>query len=95
MEKMIIALDYDGTYTADPDLWLAFIHKARNRGHQVMIVTMRHEHENEAVERQLADKVDRIIYTGRKGKSRYMRFLGIAVDIWIDDQPGWIFEDLA
>lgn len=93
---MLIALDFDKTYTEDPGLWLSFIDLARERGHQVMIVTMRYEeHEKEAVERQLKGKVDRIIYTGRKGKMRHMLFLSLKPDIWIDDEPKWIFEDSA
>ncbi len=31
--RMLIALDYDGTYTADPGLWHPFIAASRARGH--------------------------------------------------------------
>ena len=43
---MRIALDYDGTYTADPDLWDKFINSCRDKH-----------------------------------------------DVWIDDNPEWIFQD--
>lgn len=92
---MLIALDFDKCFSEDPDLWLGFIGYARARRHQVMIVTQRYEHENEQVERQLKGKVDKIVYTGRKGKMRHMLFLGLKPDIWIDDEPKWIFEDSA
>lgn len=92
---MLIALDYDGTYTEDPDLWLAFITDARSRGHLVMCVTMRYSHEGEAVERQLTGRVDRIVYTGRKAKLRHMQFLGLTPNIWIDDAPHWVLKDAA
>jgi hypothetical protein len=92
---MLIALDYDGTYTADPDLWLLFITQAKQRGHQVMVVTMRNEFEKESVLRDLQGKVDRIILTDRKAKLPYMQKLGLSPDIWIDDQPHWLFEDAA
>lgn len=92
---MLIALDFDKTYTEDPDLWLSFIEQARGRGHQVMIVTMRYPHETESLERQLKDKVDRIVYTSRKGKLRHMTFLELPVDIWIDDRPDFILGDSA
>lgn len=42
---MNIALDYDGTYTADPDMWLRFVEEAQAAGHKVFIVTMRYESE--------------------------------------------------
>lgn len=90
---MLIAIDFDGTYTKDPDLWLRFVRDSRACGHYVMIVTMRHEHENEQIDRQLSGKVDRIVYTGGKSKMRHMLFLGLKPDIWIDDEPHWIFRD--
>lgn len=94
-EKLVFALDYDKTYTACPDIWLAFIDSVRAAGHNIYCVTMRYEDEGEDVERQLKGKVDKIIYTGRKGKLRHMNFLGITVDIWIDDCPRFIFSDGA
>lgn len=45
---MLIALDYDGTYTADPVFWETFIVSARVHGHTVVCITMRHEHEEMA-----------------------------------------------
>lgn len=83
---MIIALDYDGTYTADPALWDAFIRAARARKHEVHIVTMRHESELIV----LGEPVDRVHYTDRKAKLAYMAAKGIEVQIWIDDQPRFI-----
>lgn len=88
---MIIALDYDGTYTADPALWDAFIRNARARMHQVHIVTMRHE--SEAV--RLGEQVDRIHYTDRKAKRPFMQKLGMSVQIWIDDMPDFILGSAA
>ena len=83
--KVIIALDYDGTYTADPELWDGFIAAARARGHQVIICTMRHD--TEPVDEALVAKVDRVVYTGRRTKCVHMSNLGIIPKIWIDDRP--------
>jgi hypothetical protein len=38
---MKIALDYDGTYTVDPQFWEDFITLAKVRGHEVVCVTKR------------------------------------------------------
>ena len=38
---MKIALDYDDTYTQDPELWLRFVKDALERNHDVRVVTMR------------------------------------------------------
>ena len=92
---MLIALDYDGTYTADPELWEQFISNARMRGHKVYCVTMRYEDtENTEVELNLNSKVDKIVYTNRKAKKSAFRMqCGYNPNIWIDDIPEWLFED--
>jgi len=43
IQAMLIALDYDGTYTADPIFWDTFIASAQSHGHGVACITMRHE----------------------------------------------------
>ena len=79
---MIIALDYDKTYTADPTLWNGFIFAAKARKHDVKIVTLRTPSESIQV-----DGVE-VIYTSRQAKMKH-----IAADIWIDDNPAWVYQD--
>jgi hypothetical protein len=88
---MLIALDYDGTYTADPGLWNHFVDVARRRNHEVHIVTMRAE--SEPV--RLGCTVDRVHYTDRKAKRPYMEARGLTVQIWIDDMPDFILGSAA
>lgn len=86
---MIIALDYDNTYTVDPHLWNIFINTAIERGHSVICVTMRLPSEPIIV----ADGKIRVYYTSRKAKLIWTKKNKIDVDIWIDDKPGWLFDD--
>ena len=79
---MLIALDYDKTYTADPALWDDFIQSAQDRGHSVKIVTMRTPDE------AITDAPVEVVYTSRKAKATVFK-----ADIWIDDSPSWIFQD--
>jgi hypothetical protein len=79
---MLIALDYDKTYTADPALWDDFVQSARDRGHTVKIVTMRTPDE------AIADAPVEVVYTSRKAKSAVIK-----ADIWIDDSPNWVYQD--
>ncbi len=91
---MLIALDYDGTYTADPELWTAFISNARMRGHTVIIATMRYSKiEGDIVRTELEGKVDSIVFTGRKAKKQFLRNMCLIPTIWIDDNPDWLYED--
>jgi hypothetical protein len=86
--QMIIALDYDGTFTADPELWQHFIRDATERGHKVVCVTMRYPDEPIGD----MDGVSEIIYTSREAKGPFMAALGRLMDVWIDDKPHWIFQ---
>ena len=87
MEKqLLIAIDYDHTFTEDPPLWRGFIRRAQASGHEVICVTMRHE--TEAIEMPVP-----VFYTGRKAKKPHMDALGHDIDIWIDDTPAWILTD--
>ncbi len=79
---MIIALDWDNTYTKDTELWDRFITDASQKGHLVKIVTMRFP--SEAVENPPCD----VVYTSRKSKASCFK-----ADVWIDDSPHWIFQD--
>ena len=92
---MKICIDFDGTYTADPELWDMFIKQARERGHTVICATMRFDYEMPEVYRALEGKVDRIIYTSRRGKRAFLYETGLraAPDVWIDDNPQWILND--
>jgi hypothetical protein len=91
-----IALDYDGTFTADPALWLAFIEQAQKNGHRVICVTMRYEHEldNRVFNTRLKELVE-IFATGRKAKKTYMQKQDQMIDIWIDDNPNFLYEDAS
>lgn len=82
-----IALDYDGTYSADPRLWDHFIEMAQQLGHEVTIVTMRYP--EEAIWHEMSIE---IFYTSRQGKRRFMENMGRTFDIWIDDNPEWILR---
>jgi len=96
MNAIRIALDYDGTYTADPDLWLSFVTKAINRGHEVLIVTMRFPEELADIDPNLLDLGVEVIPTSRKAKRQFLidNRGGLQMpNIWIDDNPLWIYED--
>ena len=82
---MIIALDYDGTYTADPAMWNTFIASAKAAGHTVVCVTMRHPHEAIMMPCE-------VVYTSRQAKMKYLLALGRQAHIWIDDMPHLLFQ---
>lgn len=82
---MIIALDYDGTYTADPAMWNTFIESAKASGHIVVCVTMRYPHEEVTMPCE-------VVYTSRQAKMKYLSDRGRIANIWIDDMPHLLFQ---
>lgn len=81
---MLIALDYDGTYTSDPKLWAEFVALAVDNGHEVVCITMRHPHEPAFIANCS------ILYTCGKAKRQAAIDAGLHISIWIDDQPEFI-----
>jgi hypothetical protein len=87
---MRLALDFDATYTVDPELWEAFVKLAKERGHEVTIVTARCE--NGSFAYPDLDNDDVIAAAGRMGidvvyccGNQKQDIYG--ADVWIDDSP--------
>lgn len=89
---MLVALDFDGTYTLDPELWNNVIDMFKRADHNVICVTMRYPEEGSEVELTIGKRCD-IIYTSRLAKEPYLNNLGIYPNIWIDDYPAFIFNN--
>ena len=91
---MKIALDYDDTYTQDPELWLRFVKDALERNHDVRVVTMRFPFEGIGMDPRLLELVP-VIFTERCAKKRVCFLQGFVVDVWIDDRPDFVLGDAA
>lgn len=91
---MLIALDYDETYTEDPLMWDRFIRLAIASGHAVICVTMRHEGESADVCESIG-RLCTVYCTGRRAKLEYMTEIGRIPDVWIDDSPMFITQGAA
>lgn len=84
-----IALDYDGTYTAMPEIWDVFVQSCYEAGHTVFFVTAREKpfdplyEGNNDILLAAAKLGIATIFTNGNPKSQYLQ----DVDIWIDDMP--------
>jgi MarR-like DNA-binding transcriptional regulator SgrR of sgrS sRNA len=90
MKQLKFALDFDETYTADPELWSQWISNAIYRGHSVTFVTFRFEHleqpsANEDIREAAAEHGINIVFCNARQKSHCF-----TADIWIDDMPALI-----
>jgi len=92
--NLLICLDYDFTFSADPELWTEFVLSAQKKGHGVVCVTLRYNNEFEAPDvLNSIGKLCSVIFTNRKAKKRFLEELNVHPDIWIDDEPEHIFRD--
>lgn len=92
---MIIAIDYDDTYTRDPLMWNWFINSAEERGHTVWCVTARHENHLDDVEATIGRVLEpnRIVATNGQAKKKFIsENYDFYVDVWIDDIPEAIVD---
>jgi hypothetical protein len=89
---MTIALDYDQTYTRDPDFWDEVIAAGKRRGHDFVCVTQRPNPPGSA-------KFERVpsipvVCAGEHFKADAARAAGYRIAIWIDDMPGSIHQPI-
>lgn len=93
---MLVAVDYDKTFTAHRGLFLDFMVKCQDIGWDVCIVTYRNPELDYEEDFALLESWHNIktYFTDGKAKKKFMEDQGIHVDIWIDDRPEAILEDL-
>jgi hypothetical protein len=92
---MIIAIDFDETYTRDPLLWDAFLASAAARGHRLYCVSARHERQMDHVRETVGLIIgpEACFGTGGASKRRFMaEVVDTHVDVWIDDAPESVVE---
>lgn len=86
---MKIALDYDRTFTLDPDAWLSFVASFTAAGHDVRVVTIRDEFHDRTADLVRLEALMPVIYTRGIAKRWYCWHFtdGWSPDVWIDDKP--------
>jgi len=82
---MNIAIDYDLTWSEDPEFWQCVVALGEDMGHSFWIVTGRSDHRLEVVEKD-APGVP-IISCAQEAKASEVAFNNVSIDVWIDDDP--------
>lgn len=89
--SLTIAIDFDDTFTADPELWAGFIKSCIDRNHWVYCVTSRRNTDENIniITKAFNDQGLNvlIVFCNLKSKVKTMEDRGIKVNIWIDDAP--------
>jgi hypothetical protein len=94
---VLVALDFDKTYDADPLMWDKVIETMNWFGdHTVILATYRHPvYDFHPYFEHLERMGVKVYCTDGKAKKPFLSQLGINVDIWIDDNPLSITQDSA
>lgn len=92
---MKIALDFDNTYTLDPEFWDDFIRNSYDSGHTVGIVTVRHPYwdAHPLLDFLFCEFGIHVIFTDGRAKKDFCKELGVEFDVWIDDRPQTVLEN--
>lgn len=85
---MIIAIDYDHTFSADPEGWSECIRLMQARGHEFVCITGRSDLPiwREPVEKDIKGLIP-IVFAGDQWKDVAAKKNGWKIDVWIDDMP--------
>ena len=85
---MLIALDYDETFTLNPALWRSFIRQCYMHSTKVVIVTFRDDRCDKNLELDKLACSMEVHYTRGVAKKFWMEHnTDLKVDVWIDDKP--------
>lgn len=90
---MIIGIDYDNTYSADPETFNKVIETFKAAGHDVICVTGRNDGAMGVPVRNSIGKLVPVIFAGSESKRTAAKKRGYYVNVWIDDMPSMIDED--
>lgn len=83
---MRIAIDYDDTYTLNPEMWNEIIEVMRKHDCSVACVTSRRKTFDNIKDISEATGLS-VVCCDYNAKAEVMRKLGLRVDVWIDDNP--------
>jgi hypothetical protein len=84
---MLIALDYDETFTRDVSFWCQVVALGQLRGHRFVCVTARSSPPDNEREPHIPMP---IVCAGNEWKNTAALRAGFPVDVWVDDMPGLI-----
>lgn len=87
---MIIAIDYDNTYAADPETFDKVIGVFKQAGHIIICVTGRDGGAMGDIVRATIGQLIPIVFAAKEWKRDAALKRGYKVDVWIDDMPEMI-----
>lgn len=89
-----IGIDYDGTFTDNPECWSGVIRQLLIFGYSVYCVSARSDNPDtlSKLSQEFPSGVT-ILLTSHFPKKKYCESIGVHIDIWIDNNPMSLFVD--
>lgn len=81
------SIDFDGTFTVDPELFRALVVLLQRRGHRVILTSQRCRQFLPEIEEALGNVRLPIVFASGLSKEAAAREFGYDVDVWMDDSP--------
>lgn len=91
-KRLNISLDYDETYTEDPECWNEVINVFKKYGHRVFCISARSENMDNRIELESVLDIP-VFLTGHKSKRDFAKLNDLDIDVWIDDRPEAVLKD--
>lgn len=94
---MRIAIDFDDTYTLDPNMWDQILNLMVLSGHEVFCITARPDRHMDKVRETIGKVIgmENCIGTQLLAKRKYVKdHYGLVFDVWIDDTPDAIVSNI-
>lgn len=94
--RMVVAFDFDGTWTRDPVFWRAVVALLLASGHACVMVTGRSDADRWGAEvRREIGNLMPIVFAAGGWKDAAARRAGLIVDVWVDNEPSGIARALS
>ena len=92
---MTISIDYDKTFSSDPEMWGQFAKSSAASGNQVVMISRRPDTEQDRNEitaalGDYASSFSSVLLVGEQFKDAAAKAAGINVDVWVDDSPQFV-----
>lgn len=88
---LTFGVDFDDTFTADPDLHIDLMTMLMDRGHLIVVVTRRGDHHRpkavDVINKAFGEGVIEVVKCRGRFKRQAAKEAGYSVDIWWDDYP--------
>ncbi len=88
---MIIGLDYDDTFSTDPEAWSKVARILYGAGYLIIGATLRNRYQV-IEDTRYFDVCSHVVYCAGHAKAPLLAALGFPVTVWIDDKPQYITQ---